>query len=187
MFTVAETCPRLCRSSSDSNMVAERELSQFVRRLMRLVYPESSIPAEYEVDSLLKPVDRDFSTIDESLYQLHLGQYFRYDVRTQLPFFYRSVQKLLGVICTELVRTWQCGAIDRFSLTPFDPLLVHGGSDDRCIDALVGTCATLSRYNLMSDTIAANILRQYREVAQFFKTKWTLIEGMPAVDDVITM
>ena len=187
MFTVAETCPRLCRSSSDSNMVAERELSQFVRRLMRLVYPESSIPAEYEVDSLLKPVDRDFSTIDESLYQLHFGQYFRYDVRTQLPFFYRSVQKLLGVICTELVGTWQCGAIDHFSLTPFDPLLVHGGSDDRCIDALVGTCATPSRYNLMSDTIAANTLRQYREVAQFFKTKWTLIEGMPAVDDVITM
>ena len=95
MFTVAETCPRLCRSSSDSNMVAERELSQFVRRLMLLVYPESAIPAEYEVDSLLKPVDRDFSTIDESLYQLHFGQYFRYDVRTQLPFFYRSVQKLL--------------------------------------------------------------------------------------------
>ena len=83
-------------------MVAERELSQFVRRLMRLVYPESAISAEYEVDSLLKPVDRDFSTIDESLYQLHFGQYFRYVVRTQLPFFYRSVQKLLGVICTEL-------------------------------------------------------------------------------------
>ena len=97
MFTVAETCPRLCRSSSDSNMVAERELSQFVRGLMRLVYPESAIPAEYQVDSLLKPVDRDFSTIDESLYQLHFGQYFRFDVRTQLPFFYRSVQNLLGV------------------------------------------------------------------------------------------
>ena len=78
---------------------------QFIRRLMRLVYPESAIPAEYEVDSLLKPVHRDFSTIDESLYQLHFGQYFRYDVRTQLPFFYRSVQKLLGVICTELVGT----------------------------------------------------------------------------------
>ena len=187
MFTVAETCPRLCRGSSDSNVVAERELSQFIRRLMRLVYPESAIPAEYEVDSLLKPVERDFSTIDESLYQLHFGQYFRYDVRTQLPFFYRSVQKLLGVICTELVGTWQCGAIDHFSLTPFDPLLVHGGSDDRCIDALVGTCATLSRYKLMSDTIAANTLRQYREVTQFFNTKWTLIEGMPAVDDVITM
>ena len=60
-------------------------------------------------------------------------------------------------ICTELVRTWQCGAVDHFSLTPFDPLLVHGGFDDRCIDALVGTCATLSRYYLMSDTIAATI------------------------------
>ena len=138
---------------------------------MRLVYPESTIPAEYEVDSLLKPVDCDFSTIDDSLYQLHFGQYFRYDVRTQLPFFYRSAQKLLIVICTELVGTWQCGAIDHFSLTPFDPLLVHGGSDDRCIDALVGTCATLSCYNLLRDTIAASTLRQFREVTQFSKTK----------------
>ena len=56
---------------------------------MHLVYLLSVIPAEYEVDFLLKPVEHDFSTVDENLYQLHFGQYFRYDIRTQLPFFYR--------------------------------------------------------------------------------------------------
>ena len=66
-------------------------------------------------------------------------------------------------------------------------MLVHGGSEDRCIDALVGTCVTLSRYNLMSDDLAAAILRQYREVTKFFKNKWTLIEGAPVVDDVISL
>ena len=187
LFAVAETCPRLCRGSRDSNVVAERELSQFIRKLMRLVYPESVIPAEYEVDLLLRSVDREFSVIDDNLYELHFGQYFRYDVRTQLSFFYRSVQKLLGSVYKELAGTWQRGAIDHFSLTPFDPVLVHSGSEDPCIDALVGTCATLSRKNLVDDTMAAVILRQYREVTQFFKNKWTLIEGTPAVDDVITL
>ena len=42
---------------------------------MHLVYLLSKIPAEYEVDSLLKPVEHDFSTVDESLYQLHFGQF----------------------------------------------------------------------------------------------------------------
>ena len=39
----------------------------------------------------------------------------------------------------------------------------------------------------MSDDIAAVTLRQYREVTQFFKNKWMLIEGVPVMDDVISM
>ena len=102
LFCVCSTCPRLCRSGRDSNMLAERELSQFVRKLMCFVYPPSVIPAEFEVRALLTPVDSEYATVDEGLYKLHFGQYFRYDVRTQLPFFYRSVQKLLGVVCREV-------------------------------------------------------------------------------------
>ena len=168
-------------------MLAERELSQFVRKLMCFVYPPSVIPAEFEVRALLTPVDCEYATVDEGLYNLHFGQYFRYDVRTQLPFFYRSVQKLMGVVCREVTGAWEQGAISHFSMTPFDPELIHRGSDDRCIDALVGTCATLSRYQLLDDDDVTAVLRQYREVTQFFKKKWTLTENAPVVDDVVTM
>ena len=65
--------------------------------------------------------------------------------------------------------------------------MIHRGSDDRCIDALVGTCATLSRYQLLDDDDVTAVLRQYREVTQFFKKKWTLTENAPVVDDMVTM
>ena len=86
-------------------MLAERELSQFVRKLMCFVYCPSAIPAEYEVGALLNPVEHEYPAVDDNLYKLHFGQYFRYDVRTQLPFFNRSVQKLLGVICRKFSGT----------------------------------------------------------------------------------
>ena len=68
-------------------MMSERELSQFNRKLMSFVYPASVIIAEYEVEALMKPVTHEYVVVDDNLYKLHLGQYFRYDVRTQLPFF----------------------------------------------------------------------------------------------------
>ena len=130
MFAVAETCPRLCSDSRDSSIVSERELSQFVRKLICVCC--SVIPAEFEVNALLRPLEDDYAAVDDSLYKLHFGQYFRYDVRTQLPYFYRSVQKLLGALCRDVAGTWQCGSLDHFGLTPFDPVLIHGGSADRC-------------------------------------------------------
>ena len=187
MFAVAETCPRLCSDSRDSSIVSERELSQFVRKLMRFVYAASVIPAEFEVNALLRPLADDYAAVDDSLYKLHFGQYFRYDVRTQLPYFYRSVQKLLGALCRDVAGTWQCSSLDHFSLTPFDPVLINGGSADRCIDAFVVICAILSRHNLVDDSCVTTILKQYREVTQFFKKKWTLAESAPVVDDMVAL
>ena len=187
LFTVVTTCPILCRGGRDSNVSSERELSQFIRKLMRFVCPSSVIPAEYEVKFLLKPVDHEYVFMDENLYKLHSGQYFRYDVRTQLPFFYRSVQKLLGVVCRKLSSTWQRGTIGHLSLIPFDLELVHLGFDDRCINALVGACTTHSRFHLMDDSTSTVLLRQYREVAQLFQKKCSLTDLPPAVDDVISL
>ena len=168
-------------------MSSERELSQFIQKLMCFVYPTSVISAEYDVKTLLKPVAHEYVVVDDNLYKLHIGQYFRYDVRTQLPYFNRTVQKLLGVICRELSSMWQRGTIGYLSLIPFDPEMVHRGSDDRCIDSLVGTCGTLSRFHLMDDNISTVVLRQYREVTQFFKKKWALTDLSPVVDDVISL
>ena len=54
-------------------------------------------------------------------------------------------------------------------------------------DALVGMCAILSRHNLVDDSCVTTILKQYREVTQFFKKKWTLAESAPVVDDVVAL
>ena len=86
-------------------MMSECELSQFNRKLMSFVYPASVFSAEYEVEALMKPVTHEYVVLEDNLYKLHFGQYFRYDVRTQLPCFYRSVQKVLGAICSELSST----------------------------------------------------------------------------------
>ena len=188
IFTVAETCPRLSSNSRDSNIVLEREIiSQFVRTLLQFGYAASAITAEFAVNALLRPLEDDYVAVDNSLYKVHFGEYFRYDVRTQLPYFYRSVQKLLGALCRDVAGTWQCGALDHFSETPFDPGLIHGGSADRCIDGLVDMCAVLSRHNLVADSSATSILKQYREVTQFLKKKWALAESAPVVNDVVAL
>ena len=108
LSAVAETSPRLCSNSRDSSIVSERELSQFVRKLTRFVYAASVIPAEFEVNALLRPLEDDYVAVDDSFYKIHFVQYFRYDVRTQLPYFYRSVQKLLGALsgCRRNVAMW---------------------------------------------------------------------------------
>ena len=50
---VVKHCPRLCRRGCDYGIVVERELAQFLRGLMRFIYPVTSIPAEYENAALL--------------------------------------------------------------------------------------------------------------------------------------
>ena len=137
-------CTRLCGQGRDRRLVVERELAHFIRGLMQFVYPSSVIPAAYDVTALLKPVDLECADVDADLYCLHFGQYFRFDISTQLPYFYKSVQKLLVGLCTGLTRMWQRVWAEYFSLTPFDPDLIHSGSDDQRTDALVETCAVLT-------------------------------------------
>ena len=65
---------------------------------------------------------------------------------------------------------WQCGTLDHFSLNRLIQYSFMGG---RLIVALMRSrvCAVLSRHNLVDDSSATTIVRQYREVTQFLKKK----------------
>ena len=104
---VVKHCGQLCGPRRDWMLVAERELAQFIRGIMEFIYPMTRIPADYEVAILLKPFECECADIDVNLYRLHFGQFFRFDVSSQLPFFYKSVQKLLVALCRNLSSMWQ--------------------------------------------------------------------------------
>ena len=160
----------------------------FLRGLMRFIYPVHSIPAEYEIAALLKNVDRECADVDSNLYRLHFGQYFRFDIGTQLPFFYKCVQKMLVSICCGLSGLWQRTWPQHLSLTPFDPILIHRGSDDRRVDSLVATCAVLIAHGLVGLDDGGVVQQQYREVTQFFKRRWAFsAEELPVVEDIIAL
>ena len=166
-------CTRLCGQGRDRRLVVEREVVHFIRGLMQFVYPSSVIPAAYDVTALLKQVDLECADVDADVYRLHFGQYFRFDISTQLPYFYKSVQKLLVGLCTGLTRMWQRVWAEYFSLTPFDPDLIHSGSDDRRTDALVETCAVLTDRGLLDLDYAGAVQQEYMEVTQYFKKRWS--------------
>ena len=98
----------MCRRGRDYGIVSERELAHLLRGLMKFIYPAHSIPAEYEIAALLKNVDREYADVDSNMYRLHFGQYFRFDISTQLPFFYKSVQKMLVGIVVDWA---DCGSV----------------------------------------------------------------------------
>ena len=126
--------------------------------------------------------------MDADLYRLHFGQYFRFDISTQLPYFYKSVQKLLVGLCTGLTRMWQRVWAEYFSFTPLDTDLIHSGSDDRRTDALVETFAVLTDRGLLDLGYGGAVQQEYMEVTQYFKRRWSALqEGVPVVDDVIAM
>ena len=100
---VVKHCGQLCGQRRDRRLFAERELAQFIRGIMEFIYPMTRIPADYEVAILLKPFECECADIDVNLYRLHFGQFFRFDVSSQLPFFYKSVQKLLVALCRNTI------------------------------------------------------------------------------------
>ena len=116
---------------------------------MRFIYPVTSIPAEYEITALLQVIDSDCADVDAHLYKMHFGQYFRYDISSQLSFFYKAVQKTLVGLCRGLSGLWQRTWPNHLSLTPFDPVLIHQGSDDRRMDSIVAICAVLTAHGLV--------------------------------------
>ena len=142
---MADDCPRLCAGSRDAGLVIERELTQYVHHLMKHLNPASAIPAELDVGAILSHVELEHCVFDQDEYNVLFGQYFRFDVSSQLPYFYRSVQKIFGALCTKLVAAWRGTVVEHLSLTAFDPVLIHGGSDDRSVDALMDTTADFSR------------------------------------------
>ena len=185
---MAKHCGRLCGKDRDRKLVVERELAQFIRSLMQFIYPASSIPAEYEITTLLKPFECECADVDANLYRLHFGQFFRFDISSQLPYFYKSVQKLLVALCRGLTTMWQRVWPKYLSLTPFDPTLIHSGSDDRRIDALVETCAVLTSHGLLDMGSGGTVQQQYLDVTQYFKRKWTAQpDEVPIFEDIISM
>ena len=185
---MAKHCGRLCGKGRDRRLVVERELAQFIRSLMQFVYPASSIPAEYEITTLLKTFECECVDVDANLYRLHFGQFFRFDISSQLPYFYKCVQKLLVALCRGLTTMWQRVWPKYLSLTPFDPTLIHRGSDDRRVDALVETCAVFTSHGLLNMGSGGTVQQQYFDVTQYFKRKWTVQQDeVPVVEDIISM
>ena len=183
-----EHCPRLCGRRRDSGFFVERELAHFLRAVMKFLYLPTTIPAEYDIAALLKTVDQDCVEVDSNLYRWHFGQYFRFDISTQLPFFYECVQKLLMGMCRGLTGLWQRTWPHYLSLTPFDPVLVHSGSEDRRVDCLVDSCAVLASHEYIEPGDGGVVQRQYKEVTQFFKNKWSSLgDVLPVVEDVIAL
>ena len=155
---------------------------------MRFLYPVTSIPAEYEIAASLQTLDRQCADIDSPLYKMHFGQYFRYDISSQLSFFYKAVQKMIAGLCRGLSGLWQRTWPKHLSLTPFDPVLIHQGSDDRRVDSLVETCAVLTAYGLVELDDGGVVQQQYREITQFFKKRWSFsTDEMPAVENIFAV
>ena len=155
----------------ERQLVIERELAKFIRGVMQFVYPGHRFPAEFEVSTLLKPVDVECAEIDTSLYQLHVVHFSRFDISTQLSFFYKSAQKLLVGLCNGVTKTWQREWPMYLSFTPFDPALTHSGSDDQRVVSLVETCAAFTAHRLLETCDGGLVQHQYLEVTQFFKRR----------------
>ena len=163
----------------------ERELALFLRALWTVVYASDDLPVEFDVQGLLSYRGGECGTIDEARYQALFGQYFRFDVSQQRPYFYREVQKFLKSICGQFVDEFEQGWIRHLSLMPFDPTLMFNGSMDRLVDRLVATVSVLSFSDLCESDDGGIILRQYREVVEHFKRRWTT--GVPVIDDIVAM
>ena len=58
---------------------------------------------------------------------------------------------------------WQRVWVMCFSLTPFDPDLIHSGSDDRRTDALVEICAVLTARGLLDMDHGGAVQQEYLE------------------------
>ena len=140
---------------------------------------------EFDVQGLLSYRGRECGTIDEARYQALFGQYFRFDVSQQRPYFYRDVQKFLKSICGQFVDEFEQGWIRHLSLMPFDPTLLFNGSMDRLVDRLVATVSVLRFSDLCESDNGGIILRQYREVMEYFKRRWAT--GMHVIDDIVAM
>ena len=95
---------------------------------------------------------------------------------------------MLVGICRGLSGLWQRTWPQHLSLTPFDPVLIHSGSDDRRVDSLVATCAVLTAHGLVGLDDGGVVQQQYREVTQFFKRRWAFTtEELPVVEDIFAL
>ena len=83
---------------------------------------------------------------------------------------------------------WQRVWHKYLSLTPFDPTVMHSGSDDRRVDAFVETCAVLTAHGLLGGDSGATVQQQYLDVTHVFKRKWSAQQDeVPVTEDIISM
>ena len=176
--SVVKECPRLCSRGTDRMFCFERELAGFMRSLMELVYSAASIPDEFDIQAVIRHSGAELAAVDTVRYQVLFEQYFRFDVSPQKPYFYRAVQKFFHGVCIDLATEIRTGWLSALSLTPFDPELIRGGSEDRRVDALVGTCAVLCDYDLLEYDDGGIVAQQYREFTSYFKMCGLFAEGI---------
>ena len=177
-------CPRLCSSGRDRNLWFERELAAFRHALLALVVEPTSVPPEFEVPAVLRLRIAESMPVDKARFQALFAQYFRFDISSQKPFFYKEIQNFLRTVCEACVADFDQGWVKHLTLLPFDPYLVQSGSMDRLTYILVGTISVLSFGDLCSSGNGGVIVQQYREVAAYFKRRWESSTAvLPVVDD----
>ena len=71
------------------------------------------------------------------------------------------------------------------SITLFDPALIHSGLDDRCVDALVETCAAFTADGLLETCDGGLVPQQNLEVTQYFKRRWTAVQDEVPVNEYV--
>ena len=116
-----------------------------------------------------------------SSYRYHVlfGQYFRFDVSAQQPFFYREVPQFLQGLCVSLASEYLQDQGDRMCLMPFDPVLIIQGSRNRLVDSLMDVCLLLTRSKVIGENMGTVVLQQYKKSASTFGTVgWALIRLM---------
>ena len=153
-----------------------------------MVVEPISIPPEFEVLTVLKLKLGESVQVDKARFQALFGQYFRFDVSSQKPFFYKEVENFLRAVCEACIGDFDQGWIKHLSLLPLDPYAIQSGSKDRLTDILVGTISVLSFSDLCSGGNGAVIVQQYREVASYFKRRWeTSVSMEPVIDDAVSL
>ena len=186
--SVVAECPRLCSAGRDRDLWFERELAAFLRVLLSMVVSPETIPPEFEVLSVLKLRIGGSIPVDQDRYQALFGQYFRFDVSRQKPFFYKKVQKFLRTVCEACIADFDQGWLRHLSLLPLDPCAIQSCSMDRLTDVLVGTLSVLSSGDLCSEEDGAVIVQQYREVASYFKRRWeSSVATAPVFEDAVSL
>ena len=186
--SVVARCPRLCSAGRDRNLWFERELAAFLRELLSLVVEPSSLPPDFEVLAVLKLRLGESKPVDKARFQVLFGQYFRFDVVSQKPFFYKEVQNFLRTVCESCIGDYDQGWVKHLSLLPLDPYAIQSVSMDRLTDILVGTLSVLSFGDLCRGDQGAIILQQYREVVNYFKHRWeSNASVVPVIDDAMSL
>ena len=153
-----------------------------------MVVDPETIPPEFEVSAVLKLKIGESVPVDKARYQALFGQYFRFDISSQKPFFYKEVQNFLRSVCEACVADFDQGWVRHLSLLPLDPGAIQSCSMDRLTDILIGTLSVLSFGDLCSGENGAVIVQQYREAVGYFKRRWeSSVTTVPVIEDAVSL